>query len=55
MTDVVTFGMRLGFLVDPSVGLYLRRLLRIRNAAIRTKAEEAGRDPEGPPRRYLSS
>jgi ligand-binding SRPBCC domain-containing protein len=38
MTDVVTFGMALGPLADRPVGLYLRRLLRIRGAAIRSAA-----------------
>ena len=38
MTDVVTFGMSLGPVADLPVGLYLRRLLRIRGAAIRSAA-----------------
>lgn len=41
MADVVTVTMPLGLIVNPPVGLYLRRLLRIRNAAIRRKAEHA--------------
>lgn len=39
MTDVVTFRMPLGIVLEAPAGLYLRRLLRIRNAAIRRKAE----------------
>lgn len=38
MPDVVTFGMALGPVADRPVGLYLRRLLRIRGAAIRSAA-----------------
>jgi ligand-binding SRPBCC domain-containing protein len=38
MTDVVTFRMSLGPVADLPVGLYLRRLLRIRGAAIRSAA-----------------
>lgn len=39
MTDVMTFRIPLGFIADRPVGVYLRRLLRIRNATIRRKAE----------------
>jgi ligand-binding SRPBCC domain-containing protein len=41
MTDAITFGMPVGFLMNPPVGLYLRRLMRIRNEAISRKAETA--------------
>jgi hypothetical protein len=41
MTDVITFAMPVGPLANPPVGLYLKRLMRIRNAVIRTKAEQA--------------
>jgi len=44
MTDVVTFRMALGPVANLPVGLYLRRLMTIRNAVIRTKAE-AGAGP----------
>jgi ligand-binding SRPBCC domain-containing protein len=47
MTDVVTFGMSLGPVADLPVGLYLRRLLRIRGAAIRSAAVSFG---DGHPR-----
>jgi len=40
MTDVVTFRMSLGPVADLPVGLYLRRLMRIRNDVIRSKAEQ---------------
>jgi ligand-binding SRPBCC domain-containing protein len=40
MTDVITFRMALGPVADLPVGLYLRRLMRIRNAVIREKAEQ---------------
>ena len=39
MTDVVEFRTRLAVLSHVPVGLYLRRLIAVRNAAIRTKAE----------------
>jgi ligand-binding SRPBCC domain-containing protein len=39
MTDVVTFRMALGPLADRPVGLYLRRLLRLRSAVIKERAE----------------
>ncbi len=39
MTDVVTFRMALGPPANLPVGLYLRRLMRIRNDVIRKKAE----------------
>ena len=39
MTDVVAFHMSLGPPANLPVGLYLRRLMRIRNDVIRTKAE----------------
>ena len=42
MTDVVSFRMSLGPVVDLPVGLYLRRLLRIRCAAIRSVAISSG-------------
>lgn len=38
MTDVVTFRMALGPLADVPVGFYLRRLMRIRNTALRSAA-----------------
>jgi len=41
MTDVVTFRMSLGPVADLPVGLYLRRLMRLRNAVIRTRAEQS--------------
>lgn len=41
MIDVVTFGMPFGLVLDLPVGLYLRRLLRRRNATIRREAERA--------------
>ncbi len=44
MTDVVTFGVALGPIANLPVGLYLRRLMTIRNAVIRTKAQ-AGAGP----------
>lgn len=40
MTDVVSFRMSLGPPADFPVGLYLRRLMRIRNDVIRAKAEQ---------------
>ena len=40
MTDVVSFRMSLGPPANLPVGLYLRRLMRIRNDAIRKKAEQ---------------
>ncbi len=43
MTDVVEFRTRLGPIVDVPAGLYLRRLLAKRNAAIRTTAESGQR------------
>ena len=39
MTDVVSFRMSLGPPANLPVGLYLRRLMRIRNDVIRKKAE----------------
>ena len=39
MTDVITFRMALGPVANVPAGLYLRRLMRIRNAAIRQAAE----------------
>ena len=39
MTDVITFRTPLAIVTERPVGLYLRRLMRIRNAAIRLKAE----------------
>lgn len=39
MTDVVRFRTRLGPLGDAPAGIYLRRLMRIRNEAIRINAE----------------
>lgn len=39
MTDVVSFRMSLGPPVNLPVGLYLRRLMRLRNEVIRKKAE----------------
>jgi ligand-binding SRPBCC domain-containing protein len=41
MTDVISFRMSLGPVVDLPVGLYLKRLMRIRNAAIRQAAERS--------------
>ena len=41
MTDVITFRTPLAVLTERPVGLYLRRLMRIRNAAIRLKAQSA--------------
>jgi ligand-binding SRPBCC domain-containing protein len=38
MTDLVTFRMALGPVTELPAGLYLRRLLRIRGAAIRSAA-----------------
>jgi ligand-binding SRPBCC domain-containing protein len=40
MTDVITFRMSLGPVANLPVGLYLRRLMRIRNDVIRRKAEQ---------------
>lgn len=42
MIDVVTFRMALGPITERPVGLYLRRLLRIRGAAIRSAAITSG-------------
>ncbi len=39
MTDVVEFRTRLGVIGDLPAAMYLRRLMGIRNAAIRAKAE----------------
>jgi len=39
MTDVITFRTPVALLTERLVGLYLQRLMRIRNAAIRLKAE----------------
>jgi hypothetical protein len=39
MTDVITFGMPVGVVTNRPVEIYLRRLMRLRNAAIRAKAE----------------
>jgi len=41
MTDVVDFAMRLGPIANVPAGAYLRRLMRLRNEAIRAKAEGA--------------
>jgi ligand-binding SRPBCC domain-containing protein len=41
MTDVITFRTPVAVLTERLVGRYLRRLMRIRNAAIRLKAESA--------------
>ena len=41
MTDVVTFGTPLRLLAERSMGAYLRRLMTMRNATIRRKAERA--------------
>lgn len=41
MTDVITFTTPVAGLTERPVGLYLRRLMRIRNTAIRLKAESA--------------
>jgi len=41
MTDVVEFGMPYGPLANPPTEMYLRRLMRIRNATLRMKAESA--------------
>ncbi len=46
MTDLIEFRMGrrpLGLAADPIVGAYLRRLMRIRNATIRGKAESGCR------------
>jgi ligand-binding SRPBCC domain-containing protein len=42
MTDLVMFRMALGPVAELPVGLYLRRLLRIRGAAIRSAAITSG-------------
>lgn len=39
MTDVIEFRTRLGAIGDVPAGMYLRRLMSIRNAVIRAKAE----------------
>jgi ligand-binding SRPBCC domain-containing protein len=39
MTDVITFRTPMAVMTERLVGLYLRRLMRIRNAAIRLKAQ----------------
>lgn len=39
MTDVITFRTPVAVMTERLVGLYLRRLMRIRNAAIRLKAQ----------------
>ena len=41
MTDVVEFAVPFGVVANGPAALYLRRLLTIRNALIRTKAESA--------------
>lgn len=41
MTDVITFRTPLAFLTEWPIGRYLRRLMRIRNEAIRLTAERA--------------
>ncbi len=41
VTDVITFRTPLRFLTERPVGTYLRRLIRMRNATIRTKAQSA--------------
>lgn len=41
MTDVVEFRTRLGAIGDLAAGIYLRRLMGIRNGVIRAKAETA--------------
>ena len=41
MTDVITFGTPLRLVAERPIGVYLRRLMTIRNAAIRRKAESA--------------
>ena len=41
MTDVITFRTPLAVVTERPVGVYLRRLMRIRNVAIRLKAERA--------------
>ncbi len=38
MIDVITFETPLGLLTERPVGIYLRRLMRIRNAAIQARA-----------------
>lgn len=43
MTDLVTFRAPVGLVANRPVGAYLRRLIRIRNAAIKAKAEDAAR------------
>ena len=42
MTDLITFRTPLRMLAERPVGLYLRRLMRRRNEAIRSRAEAAG-------------
>ena len=39
MTDVIDFTVTLGILANPITGWYLRRLMSMRNATIRMKAE----------------
>jgi ligand-binding SRPBCC domain-containing protein len=41
MVDVITFRTPLAILTERAVGLYLRRLMRVRNAAIQLKAHGA--------------
>lgn len=41
MTDVITFGTPVRLLVERRIGVYLRRLMKTRNATIRRKAESA--------------
>ena len=41
MTDVITFGTPLRLVAERPIGVYLRRLMTTRNAAIRGKAESA--------------
>ena len=41
MTDVIAFRTPVGFLTEVPVGTYLRRLIRMRNSTIRTKAQSA--------------
>jgi ligand-binding SRPBCC domain-containing protein len=41
MTDVISFRSPLGPVIERPVGIYLRRLIRTRNATIRSKAQSA--------------
>lgn len=41
MTDVITFRTPVALLTERLIGRYLRRLMRIRNAAIRLKAQRS--------------